>query len=481
MKRQLKILGIVIGVLLALGIVFVAVQSIERKIDEVEEMKGESFLLWNLDQNDVVSIEVVRETNPYQIIWSDSEGFVVEGYEGLSKNAHMYEHALGILQLETVRSIGNENDLDLADFGLENAQFKIEITMKNGDTNTISLGNLSSDGTQIYLLKDDEVFIARADTFSDLLQSPTAFLSTNIAPYSSNPSSIDVKRVIYKTSTGGNIVVEKTEIDNSINYSTGYSVIAPIEREIRSEKVSEFTQSAQVLQGEAIKAYPTDEELENYGLNSPFAKMEVQFSFLNDSLPIDDPSLEQGSYIIQLGHYNPEDRTYYAQLEGENIVYKVLEEAVPWNDYTVYSLINLYFLNIPKAEIQSIEINTGNENYQFNIQTIDGVQKATIGAIEIPDESFLLYYELLLRGSGKAFIEPKDYENMVATFTFSTITGEVLKWDIYSDESNPNDLIIRISDPMMQMDMTVSRNYIDKILSSTRILSNGGTINSIEW
>lgn len=482
MQKQLKALAFSVGALVLLVIAFFAVQSILTKVDETEENATNTLVIWNYSPNTLQSFSLERPENAYTVNRTDGL-LTVRGYESFPRDEHAYAHLEEFSSLTAIRKLENADPNEL---GLTDSTIKLLFTFSDGDSlasQTILLGDTTSDGTQIYIQVNDVIYMASTSQFSSVLEKPTAYISSNLAPYSSNPSKIAFRTAIFTTELGGTFTIGKTDIDNSTSasISSGYVILEPVQKPIAYVKVDELSQAMLVLQGEVISTNPSEEDLSSFGLTSPSGKMTVNYAITEDSKPIDDETLAVGTYTILLGNYLPEERIYYAMVDGTNLVYKVLEEAVPWHDYTMYSIMSTSLLDIPSLQVSQIEVTNLTGSTLFNLSG-ENPRLASIGENVLDEESFSLYYQLLLRGNGYQFIPHTVLENPVLTITFTfeeSAFRAPLTLTFY--ESEGSNYIVQTSDPAVIMDLTISRAYVEKIIEATDTLSSAEILDSISW
>lgn len=481
MQKQIKTLIITCVALVLCIAAFFAIRTILDKVEETEEAHTQTLTIWSYDDHALQSVSVERNVNPYAISQVDGV-LTVDGYEGLPRQDSFYGLLEAFSDLTAVRLIEGGNP---ESFGITTPTATLHFVFLDENnaevSHEIKLGNTTDDGLQIYADVDDSIYAMSFTQFTSLLESPTAYLSKNLAPYSANPSTITFQTGAFTTEVGGTFTVGKTEIDNTNSFSSGYSILSPVLRPIAYTKVDELTQELLVLQGEVESIHPSEEDLVKYGLKQPSATMDVHYVIREDNKTIDDESLEKGSYTIHLGNYDAENRIYYAQAEGTAIIYRVLEEVVPWHDYTIYSLMSTNLLDASASEVKQIEVKDQTETVIFTL-TGEDPREAIIGDVVVDEESFSLYYELLLRGKGIAFVPRESLENplLTLTFTFEESLGkDSLVLTFYQGEGQ--NLIVHTSDPEVEMNLTISRSYAEKVISCTKLLSMGKTIDSIEW
>ena len=154
MKVRNTIILIVVALLLGGYVYF-----FEIKGDEESETSAGNAVTAVFDVSLDEVIEVVVRDGPatMRVFLSEDGGtWMVDEPEKREADADQVRRAIAhIVGATASRSLEREEAGDLADFGLENAPIEVRLTIANGDTVILLVGEQNPRGTQYYTMKAD--------------------------------------------------------------------------------------------------------------------------------------------------------------------------------------------------------------------------------------------------------------------------------------------------------------------------------------
>lgn len=399
MKKSLTIiLAILVLAILLILLRFTSASNKAASTDEIEASTlaspastdaTESIELLNLDQADIASIDIAADHSTLTFT-PNGEDWAIKGYEDYSLDqASINYRVKQITRVTTSRSIENA---DLKEYGLDKPSKVVTYHMKDGSTKVLSLGNLSLDETNIYIMIDSQ---------------PTTVYFVTAILNNSIKGNIDDYRVTeldnYESASIYNLNISGSEFPNiSLNYSeaqNGYFTVYNL-------STDEFTNATAHFEGvEALtKAFPSFKaenfvadhvtDLSPYGLDQPILHLTASYYDPNATSSSSTPEvIGQVDYIWG----NTLDNGEIAFMKtGDSTVYSMdasfldgLKEASK-----PFKLVDKYIAIPNISDVSSIEVDFQNTKYQMTVD--DANKKYTLNEKEVDMDSFKALYRKLI-------------------------------------------------------------------------------------
>lgn len=320
------------------------------------------------------SIEVENEFGGYKIYRDAADTFQLDGFLGLNFDPELFSSLVVTTGTPTVmQRIGQDLDEQgLAEYGFDDPQASWTITDLDGKKTKVIVGDqLLTEGGYYVMLDGRNAVYIMGTTLADTILQPayklltpllTAGMSTNTYFFveefmvwkgedlfvnvekvpdaeMSNPDAIVESRLLYPLSETG----ERYEINDTLYFEILYNFIA--------------------LQGESVEAFlPTDEELAQFGLETPAYTISYKF---NDPNTPEDTTYDFWIFVSE----QQADGTYYAvsNLLGYSIVCKVSNEMLGWLEKDKFAWIfpTPFFENI--QDVGRITIQAENIDVDFRL------------------------------------------------------------------------------------------------------------------
>ena len=334
----------------------------------------------------------------------------------------------------------------LADYGLDNPEITVKVTLKDGEEYTISIGSETSiaSGRYIHVSGDDAVYLSQSgyeetfDTsaayFAELVIVSALDESSTYSRYFSSGELIGFDSIRLSGSIYPQEVVLEFDPDNSL---LAYLVTAPIQ-DYASETVAVEVLSplsGSLYAAETYVLSPDAATLSEYGFDAPTSVIEY--------------TIKDVHLTVTVGKSDGEG--YYAvMIDDIPAIYKVSESNL---SFAMYSTDELYYTSILAeaiGDIQSLTFKTPDNEYRFELEhtsttTTDenGETKTTTSVIvryngeEISSVDFRTFYQhLLLMKSVEALPSdiPDAEPEYVITLTHvdSSIPDTVISFVRYS-------------------------------------------------
>lgn len=295
--------------------------------------------------------------------------FYVEGIdEELQNTSNVGSAASYGYTLSASSEIGNAEDLELADFGLEEPVAVVTTTFTDGTEETYSVGN-ESPVTGTYVLYKDKVYAAGVGTYVD--KTSLDFVNTTVLSItppedtdssdssSSTANSNDFTRFVF---TGKNFPEEVT-ITPYDGLTASYRMTTPYVVNVATNAISDVMNGVESLTADSVAAVnPTDEELEKFGLKDPTVKLKF--------------TVNGQSYTLMSGALDGTDR--YFMLDGVDVVYKAADSTIAgWSNVTLFDLRDSFVWLQNIADVTKMTVKTPSSTEVFDLERTVNEESST--------------------------------------------------------------------------------------------------------
>lgn len=404
MKKSLTIiLAVLILAILLVLLRFTSASSKAPASDETEAStlaspasttKAEKIELLSLEQGDIASIDIVADNSTLTLI-PNGENWTIQGYEDYSLDQTSINYR--VKQMTKVTASRSIENADLKEYGLDQPSKVVTYHMKDGSTKVLSLGNLSLDETNIYVMLDSNpttVYFVTAILNNSIKGNVNDYRVTELDNYDSAS--------IYDLTISG------SEFPNiSLNYSesqNGYYTVYNI-------STDEFTNAtAHIENVEAlIKALPNFKaenfvadhvtDLSLYGLDQPILHLTASYYDPKATSDNSKSSSSKPEIIGQVDYIwgNILDNGEIAFMKtGDSTIYsmdasfldELKEVAKP------FKLVDKYIAIPNISDVSSIEVDYQNTKYQMTVDNTN--DKYTLNGKEVDTSSFKALYRKMI-------------------------------------------------------------------------------------
>lgn len=296
---------------------------------------------------------------------SGSESWKVEELEGVDQNSTMTGAAAKIAATLSYLEIAEENATDLSKYGLSEPTSTFTVSYADIDktVKTFLIGNESPKSGYYYLCEKDSttVYIVSSTGLQYFLREPEYFVSTSIFATPSDdawPEIVDLS-------------VWREDWDYEVKYKTVDESESVVSTQIMYEPISmplNITYSSEITHGlwglsaeQAVKAFPTDKDKEEYGITNPHATV---------TLKTDEE--ENNLYVLTIGkpiYYVDDDGNdtdsiagyyvYFEGTDGKDVIYTVPIDDLPWATYSPEDAMATLMTSNYVYNVDTIEITNG--------------------------------------------------------------------------------------------------------------------------
>jgi hypothetical protein len=335
----------------------------------------ESIELVSKTSNDIVSMSVKNKKGSYTLIPVASKGvtsstasseaasetetetvYTIEGLDGVSVDKTLASQVVqNGYSLVASKNLGAMTDLK--EFGLTDPQAEVKVKFKDGSSYNYKIGSICpTDNSSYYMCGENSnnVYIVSID--SGLLESVNYFISKDILDITNSDGENDFTEIRL---SGKNfpqpITIQKVDSVSSIT--------SPVSADTDVTNYGNLEKALTSLTAKSVEAVnPDAAALSKYGLDAPTAVVEFK--------------VNKASYKLMLGNQNED--SYYAMLDGQNVVYLVSKNSVSaWAETNLFALRNK-FLVMPLIDtVKSISVTQGTTTETVAITRTKDESKST--------------------------------------------------------------------------------------------------------
>ena len=395
---------------------------------------AETVSLWSYDINDIESATFYNQNGEYTIDRIGVDLFDIEDLAGASLDQSLFTTVMRLYSSVTATRLIEENPEDLKKYGLEEPFASVNVRFSDGTSHVLYVGDLlmGSEGYYCRLDDSDTVYMIDVDYLLGLNQTKYDYIELTIletwtAPVVEEDEEPQTEPLItFLEVTGGTMGekigdkvfrAEKTELSQAAFISglstTEYTVISPVEaamKIINETDVSEenagskmFSQLYGLEAYSAVMYRPTEEQLAEYGLDTPYA-----------TVYFDRDGKEYRWNIGNKTTTASETAAYYFMVDGGDTVYLVLEENLPWVTVELNNIITTIIISPSINDVDYVDIDFGDETYRMQ-NTHDEEGKISGGSV-----------------NGEAIDNLSNYTNLYIS-VMSTVVEDI-NYDGDSDE-----------------------------------------------
>ncbi len=371
MGSKIKILVIVFLVLVLLSGVVAALMltapTVEIPEDESQSEEITSRLLYDLNTDNIVKIEIDNETSEYaidRISTDDITIWLVAEYFNAPINFTQINRVMEQAATLTSQQVVTEKAEDLSLYGLDNPRVRYTITLDDGTVQEILLGNDVPNLQQVYMKfvgQDTIQTVNKLDVnalFDDKKRCVDKILfSTKSAKDETDTTNYNqvYELEISRKDLEYDIKIEQDTRQGGVDIisanASGYVMTSPVELNLDPDKSKSIMTAMFGFTAEDFALIEaTEEDYEEYGISDPFATI-----YTNTA---------SGELNIRVGNeYFDEDGVqtgYYGAVDGIDVIYIFKNSYLPWLEFSPLEVTTPLIVTSYVYDLENIEI-TGEE------------------------------------------------------------------------------------------------------------------------
>lgn len=444
MSKKVKTLvigGVALLVLVALMVTLLLVFK-DSGDEESSSSSTTTITLVEKNINNISSVKVTNALGGYTITQDDSGVFAVDGLDGFDISQENAKSAVSQVAVLTGNTMVEENAADLAQYGLEEPQAVVEVTLRDGTVYSITVGDMSptnlgnytmvSGDSNVYIVSD--AYLSRYYEYDNLY-----FVSTIFRDNADNETIFAQKINLYRKDLDTYLYFEKAQDVDSPDrpgFTSPYNMVSPVYSYINTENFTDISDPINKCYADrAVLLHPTDDQLKEYGFKEP------QGIYL--------AVLDEGTMVITAG--NPyyedvenEDGTttstqtgYYMMISGIDAIFYASHENIPWMQTEIGSILSkiVYAPNISK--LSSIQIEAAGKTYDMQLTQSEAEDDTSytvkINGKDIDPDRFTTFYTYLIsaRAEGIYTDAVSGSAKVTVTFHYLDTSQDLLKIELF--------------------------------------------------
>ena len=346
------------------------------------DTKQENITVATIDTEQVKSIHYVGKDADITLVLKDGI-WISEKDPERPIHQDRAKNILNLVKEVNARRLVSEKAENLAEYGLDQPKAYLRVTLDDGTTLTLKVGDEANGISGYYgtVNDDDKVYLLNATYGTGLNYSDIEFTEVEEGP-DILASNIDYIQVLKRDGEDFELINDKEHRYSRSSEMYPWIITKPYEEMYPAEagKVSDLQSSFSNFNFQACVDY-SGENLAKYGLDDPAASIYIKY-FETHTETLDEPETDPETgeeikekttytdkeYKIYVGNQE-EDGDYYVRKEGTNYVYTMRESLInKMLDIEPFELMRSFVL-IPKIDtVEKIDITIDGTSYTMAIK-----------------------------------------------------------------------------------------------------------------
>ncbi len=406
--KTLLYIGIFVACMaLVLGILVLTDR--EPAEDENNEVVTDVSYLVEGSREQLESILIENKINTFTV-GRNAKGLVIKELEGLDQNSTLLNAVGNCIASITTAQLVEENAADLAKYGLAEDDYEAKVTVtKYGNTQyVVYFGDTTPDGDTVYVRLADSkaVYTTKATSSSyfyyDMHEFLNLIMMEELSQANTAPT-IDFLTVTRKD-LGYDIKFEddtKNYSADEISMASSQVMIEPVYAYLDITNSNDVVYGLWGLKAEAAeKAFPTEEDMAEYGLDDPFCTVKLEAELQVYELIIGDPA---GYYYDEEGNVSDEVSHRYGYFKGRDCVYVFTTEELIWSTFMPIDITSSLMTSNYIYALDYVDIRLDNQEkvdyyFDLNCDIDNATMEGTLNKLDpVRPEDFKILYQFMLK------------------------------------------------------------------------------------
>lgn len=418
------------------------------------------------------------------VIEQGIKGLSVPALDGLKTNSTIINATGNCIVKVTAQQLVEENAEDLSKYGLSEDSYeaKVDVELQSGDTYTVYYGKTTPDESCVYVRLGDSntVYTALLNSSRYFYYNQNEYVSLVIMEELSNANTAPT--IDYLTITRRDLDYDIIFEDDTKNYATDEVSMASSQVMISPVYAYlDITNSNDIVYGlwglnayQAVKAFPTDEDLAEYGLDDPFCTVKLEAELQVYELIIGDVAYYG---YDEEGNSTSEPAAYYGYFNGIDCIYIFDVSEIPWTSFMPIDVLSSMMTSNYIYALDYIDIQLHNNedvSYYFDLEgsVDDATLEGTLGPNAINIDDFKILYQFMLKCPIDALCleDPAEDAKLLATIEFARSGGGGDTLEFY--DAGNNRVIIKLNGTTS---FSQPRSYLNVLEQNLAIFAAGGS------
>ncbi len=287
------------------------------------------------------------ETQKVEVINKEGKLFA-KGYEDLAVHTVNMDALEDLLtKLVATDDIGEVSSLK--EYGLDTPQLTVSVTYHDNSNKVFEVGDMAPDQSGCYMREKNSMhlYILDIDSVSILMQDALKYISTTVFSKPEIPSDEQAQSdvVLRKMALGGTLRKDNpfafrlvTSEDSNTYIYYNYIITEPAIKGSNAKYDTDLKSFTSLEASSIVKAYPTDADLKEYGLDEPWSTLTFTLAKRTTTSEND----KDGNTVSKTTHEDLIDHTiriseapnenYYVMIDNVPIIYLVNSEQIAFAD-----------------------------------------------------------------------------------------------------------------------------------------------------
>lgn len=484
--KNLLIIGIFILSMALVLLVLILTQPKDKT--ETTETVDTTVMLVSYERDNLDCFKVKNKNDEYTIRQT-ANSFTVEELEGLSLNSTVMGAAGNCITTIKGKQLVEENAPDLKKYGLDENDFvsKVDVKLKDGTEYSVYFGIDTADGEHLYVRMADskDVYTALINSTRYFSYVKEDYVSVSILPELSQAN---------RAPTIDFFTVKRKDLDYDIIFEDDTKNYATDEVSMASSQVMispvyaylDITHSNDVIYGlwglnatQAEVAFPTDEQMAEYGLADPFCEVILDAELQKYTLLIGNVAAYETDAS---GNDTTTPAYYYGYFEGKDVIYLFAAADLPWASFMPIDVLSTMMTSNYIYALDYIDVEfSGDEpaKYYFDIEASidDATLEGTLDSNAFVADDFKILYQFMLKCpiDSLCLEEPSSDARLLARIDFRRADGGGDILEFYDD--NTNRVIVKLNGTTS---FSQPQSYLKVLQENIKTFKAGGTGEDIQ-
>ncbi len=489
MNTKLKNLAFIGVFVLCLVLVLLVLILTQPKAPDNEEtpVADTSVYLHEGTKDDVKSIVIKNEHGEFEIL-QNAKGFYIPEFEGLKQNSTVMGAIGNCATKIKASALVEENAADLEKYGLSEGSPKASafVTLKSGEQYTVYYGNTVPGSSAVYARMggSTSVYALPSNSSNYFYYAKENLISVAITDEIANAN---VAPVIDRlTVTRKDLEHEIVFVDDSKKH--GADEISVVSAQVMIEPVYaglDVITAEPIVFGlwglsatQAVVAFPTADDLRNYGIADPYCEVNLDAELQNYNLKIGNVAY----YEESANGETSVPAAYYGYFKGVDAIFIFNVSQIPWVNFEIIDIISPMMTSnyIVTLDYMKIEFdNKAKTSYYYDVtgDTELAVLDVTVNGEPAVAEDFQTFYQFVLSCpiEGLCLTEPPEGAKQICFIEFMNENGTFDTLEFF--DAGNNEVIIKLNG---HTSFTQHKSYLNTLEKNAELLANGATSDELQ-
>lgn len=484
--KNLMFIGIFVLSLLLVLLILVLTQP---KADKNDSSTTDTTLtIYSGSRDDIASMVITNEFGQYTVNQT-VKGFSIEELKDLRQNTTILAAAGNCVSNIKAQALVEEKAADMEKYGLssDNPTASCKVTLKDGTTYTVLYGLTAPDGNSVYVRFADsnDVYVVLANSSRYFYGAVENYISVIVKEELTNESVAPTIDYLTITRKDWDFVMQfeddtKNYALDDVSMASSQVMISPVYAYLDITNSNDIIYGIWGLTAEAaIKPFPTEEDLAEYGLDDPYCVLDMDAELQKYKLLIGNVAAYETD---ENGKDTNEPASFYGYYEGIDVIFRFAASEVKWATFEPVDILSSMMTSnyIYSLDYVDLQFHNGEDvSYYLDVfgEEEDKSLGATLDGQMVDVEALKIYYQFLLKCPIDSICleEPKEDAKLLCYIRFERRNGGGDTLEFYDDGANR--VIIKLNGTTS---FSQPKSYLDVLCENTKLFKNGASADDFQ-